>query len=280
MMRSDGVWKREFMVTLRQALFVLSFYSLVPLLYLLDVSVYRSGFTFMEYMSNGLDLFILLVSGYLAYNMFRPEEEQGAMEYLLSIPLGRRKLFGLKILPRMAVLVPLMAAGRIMVEILHTHGSVLYSILINWRFGFLYMVLFMLFIQMCGFLLGLVGRRSWSTRLLLAFTAVTVWKNSGIVIAVDRIILKTMGWRTFMTLKHNMSRSMGFRNVYTLEVLINFAVFYGLILYVLVPLMKIWDMKALRFREVWFQKRAILPLLAFLLLFVNRLVVNPLVLLW
>ena len=280
MMRSAGVWKRELKVALRQSLFVLSFYSLVPLLYLLDISVYRSGFTFMEYMSNGLDLFILLSAGYLAYNMFRTEEKQGGMEYLLSLPLGRVKLLLVKTLSRMAVLLPLVAAGRILLGILYTQGSVLVSVFIEWRAGILYMVLFVLFVQLCGYVLGLVGRKSWSTRLILLFFAVCVWQGSGAVLAVDRIILKTMGWKHFITFKHNVSMSLGFRNVNALEAAINFAVFFGLILYVLVPLIKLWDLKAMRFREVWFQKRAILPMLAFLLLFVNRLVVNPLVLLW
>jgi len=52
---------------------------------------------------------------------------------------------------------------------------------------------------------------------------------------------------------------------------INFAVFFGLLWYILGPLSRIWDLKPIQVREIWFQKKAILPMLVFILLLINRL---------
>jgi ABC-type transport system involved in multi-copper enzyme maturation permease subunit len=257
--------RREISITVRQTVFILWFYILIPLLVLLDRSVYRTGLTVWEYISNGIDLFILITALFLAYNMFRNEEEEGASEYLLSLPMNRWKLMGYKIIPRILILFILLIIGLVLNGIRQSEGSALGCIFINWRAGLFYLAGFMAFIQVCGFTLGLVGRSSWSVRLLLLFMVVCVWQFSTISLAIERIIYKVADMRSAVRF------SFWFGN--SKKALLDFSVFFALIWYILKPLSGIWDLNAMRVREIWFQKRMILPMTAFLLLFLNRFLV-------
>ena len=145
---------REFKETIRQTIFIMAFFILAPILYLLDQSIYSTGLTFMEYMSNGLDLFLLITAFYLAYNMFKVEMRDGATEYLLSLPISRWQLLRCKILPRIAVLTILLLTGFIMNDLRIADGSVLGSIVIHWGTGLIFLIGLITFIQVCGFILG------------------------------------------------------------------------------------------------------------------------------
>ncbi len=258
------MWMKEIRETLKQTVFVMSFFVLVPLLYLLDSSVYYSGWTFMEYMSNGIDLLILTASLYLAYNVFRIEEEQGAVEYLLSLPVKRGRLLLMKVLPRLSASLLLLAVGKCLNSVSRDTGSVLESVLINWHASLLYLVFFILFIQLSGFMLNLIGRRSWSVRLTLLFMIVLVWQFVGISIPLADLVRKLFGLRA--SIEFNWRLGVSGRAI------IDFSVFLVLLWYILRPLLGIWDLKPMRFREIWFQKRALLPLVVFILLLISSLV--------
>jgi len=261
---------KELKDSLRQVCFVMSFFVLIPLLYLLDRSAYNSGFTFMEYISCGMNLFILITAVYIAYNMFRAEERDGALEYLLSLPLSRMSLLRAKALPRIAVSAVLLLAGFLLNRILQTQGSVLSSLFINYRAGVLYLLGLIVLIQFCGFMLGLVGRRSWSVRLLLLGMVICVWKLGTFTLAIEQIMLQTLGVRRYFNIMILHTRNIRIL-IEVAKGVINFAVFFGLLWYILGPLSRIWDLKPIQVREIWFQKKAILPMLVFILLLINRL---------
>lgn len=254
---------KELKDTLRQTGFIMSFFILIPLMYLADKAVYETGLTFIEYMSNGLDLFILITVVYLAYNMFKVEELDGATEYLLSLPISRLNLLVRKVLPRIAVLTFLLLIGFIVNNIRISNGSALGFIFMNWYPGYFYMLGFVIFLLICGFILGLISRTSWITSLMLLVMALCVWQGATTTGAIQSIIGNVFGsWHTairFQFAIHNY----GF-------VLINYSVYFVLLAYILVPLSSMWDMKPMRVREVWFQKRAFLPLIVFSLLLVSR----------
>ncbi|MBN2587019.1 MAG: ABC transporter permease subunit [Candidatus Fermentibacteraceae bacterium] len=255
---------KEIRETLKQTVFVMSFLVLIPLLYLLDSSGYQSGWSFMEYLSNGMDLFILITALYLAYNMFRIEEEQDAVEYLLSLPVKRGGLLLMKVLPRLSASLLLLAVGKFLNSVSRETGSVLESVLINWHASLLYLVFFILFIQLSGFMLNLIGRRSWSVRLIMLFMIVLVWQFIGISIPLADLVRKVFGLRASIELYWRLGVSW--------RAIIDFSVFFVLLWYILRPLLGIWDLKPMRFREIWFQKRALLPLAVFILLMIGCLV--------
>lgn len=254
---------KELKDTLRQTGFIMAFFILVPMLYLTDQAVYETGLIFIEYISNGLDLFILITAVYLAYNMFKVEERDGATEYLLSLPISRWNLMVRKGLPRIAVLSVLLLIGFVVNDLRLSNGSVLGSIFMNWYPGYFYVLGFVIFLQICGFMLGLIGRTSWVTNLILLFMTLCVWQGATTTGIIQSIIGNVFGsWHTAIRFQFAI-RNYGF-------VLINYSVYFVLLAYILVPLLRKWDLKPIRVREVWFQKRAFLPMIVFSLLLVSR----------
>ncbi|MCK4807545.1 MAG: hypothetical protein KAT09_07850, partial [Candidatus Aegiribacteria sp.] len=220
-----------------------------------------------EYLSNGLDLFILITAFYLAYNMFKAEERDGATEYLLSLPISRWSLFRYKVIPRVAVLTILFMMGSIVNDLRISDGSVLGMIFVYWRVGILYLMGFIIFVQICGFMLGLAGRESWSIRLMLLAMVLCVWQFGTFTLVIQQIVRKVFGWWAEMRFFCSLGKNG--------RLLIDFAIFFALLWYILKPLCGIWDLKPMRAREIWFQRRAAFPMLVFLLLFVQRLLVYP-----
>lgn len=256
---------KELKDTLRQTGFIMAFYILVPVLYLIDQTFYSTGMNFSEYMSNGLDLFILITAMYIGYNMFKAEEEDGAKEYLLSLPASRWSLFLNKMTPRVIVLIPLLVFGMLVYEYANTSG-VLFGVFLSWFIGFNSLIFLLIFIQVCGFILGLVGRESWITRLMLLVMVLCVWQYSSIVLAFESALMSIIGWRKMTEL--------GFRMFSPTNAYIDGIFNYALLAYILVPLLRMWDLKPIRVREVWFQKRAFLPMLVLSLLLVSRYLTN------
>ena len=257
------MWIKELKETLRQTIFIMSFFILVPLLFLTDQAVFSTGLTFLEYMSNGLDLFILITAFYLAYNISKVEERDGATEYLLSLPITRWQLIRYKIIPRVAVLTILLLIGSIVNDLRISSGSVLGMIFIYWGTGLVFLIGLITFIQACGFILGLTGRESWSARLMLLSMVLCVWQLGTITIVITRLIYKVFDMWTALRFPFWLGDNG--------SAILDFSVFFALLWYILKPLCRMWDLKPMRGREIWFQKRAVLPMVVFLLLFLNRL---------
>jgi ABC-type transport system involved in multi-copper enzyme maturation permease subunit len=152
---------REFRAALLQFGSVIALLAVMPLVFLLDSSFYRTGVLLEEYLIGGYSLLWIVGALYLAYNMFRGEEQDGAKEYLLSLPVGRGRLLLLKTIPRMAVLL----TAALIEGMLGTHQFV----------GTGMLIAFIVFSQVCGFILGIVGRRSLSARLILFTMVVFVY---------------------------------------------------------------------------------------------------------
>ncbi|OPL17808.1 MAG: hypothetical protein AVO35_07985 [Candidatus Aegiribacteria sp. MLS_C] len=252
------MWMKEIRETLRQAAFVMSFFVLVPLLYIMDTEIYDTGWSLIDYLSNGMDFFVLISALYLAYGMFRSEDDQGALEYLLSVPLRRSSLFAAKMVPRISVCAVLLTMASVFNSICGTGGSVLHSLILNWGAGYLYLLLLMVFIQLCGLVLNIVGARSWSTSLVLAFMVLMVWKLVAFTFVLQDAIAKVFGWRASYNFMLTIGR--------TGQTVIDFAVFFLPVLYILKSLAGVWDMKPIRYRENVFQRKVMLPLAVFIVL--------------
>ncbi|MCK5115684.1 MAG: hypothetical protein KAR44_03730 [Candidatus Aegiribacteria sp.] len=256
------MWIRELKETLKQTIFIMAFFILVPLLFLTDQALFSSGLSFIEYMSNGLDVFILITAFYLAYNMFKAEGSDGATEYLLSLPITRWQLIRYKVIPRVVVLTILLLIGSGVNDLRLSNGSVLGMIFVYWGTGLLFFIGLITFIQVCGFILGLTGRKSWSVRLMLLAMVLCVWQLGTITIVISTLIYKIFDiWAVV-----RFSFWLGTNG----RAILDFSVFFALLWYILKPLCGIWDLKPMRVREIWFQKRTILPMLVFLLLFLNQ----------
>lgn len=215
----------EFRRTAAQTAFILALILVFPLVYTLDTSLNETGTTFLEYMAGGFALLWMVLVIYLAYNMFRREEEDGAVEYLLSLPVSRSRLLAWKLFPRLAALFLLAALYRLLTG----HYVVFHS--------FAGLAAFLLFTQAAGFILGMVGRKSWSARVILlamSFSALVissvppdlVWNSSGL--------------------------SAG--PFYAAEM--------AVILLLLLPICRKWDLKPAEYRESAFGKLALLPMAA------------------
>ncbi|MBD3278090.1 MAG: ABC transporter permease subunit, partial [Candidatus Aegiribacteria sp.] len=162
------MFRLELKATLRQTLFVMGFMVIMPLLYLLDSSVYMTGTSLVDYMLGGYGLLWLITAGCLAYNMFRKEDEDDAEEYLLSLPISRYNLLAVKTVPRFAVLAGLELLFRLLT------GRQM------WFSDFPGMIVFLICILLCGFMLGLAGRKSWIARLVLLVIAAGAFVVSGL----------------------------------------------------------------------------------------------------
>ncbi|MCD4777210.1 MAG: hypothetical protein K8S15_14325 [Candidatus Aegiribacteria sp.] len=229
---------KEVKDTLKQTGFIMAFLAVMPLVYLLDSSLYKTGVTFLEYMVGGFALLWMVAVGYLAYNMFRPEEKDNAVEYILSLPINRWKLLIWKVTPRVSVLLVLIG-----IPLLITN-----SIPIG-------MVAFVVFVQLCGFTLGIVGRKSWIARSVLFVMTICVY-------LINTIPPKFI-WRQFVpassTLSHPSTIMMLMEHVMFSQlsyILVEFA----LLAVILLPLYRNWDLKPIRAGELSFAKRAIVPM--------------------
>ncbi len=218
----------------------MAFLAVMPLIYLLDSSFYSTGTTFLEYMARGFVLLWVVMVGYLAYNMFRPEEKDDAVEYILSLPIPRWKLLTWKVLPRVAVLLILLGAPL--------------SLTVD--FIPIWMVAFVLFSQICGFILGIVGRKSWIARLMLFIMTICVY-------FINSIPPKYM-WREYVpnsSLIQFPSSLMMFIEHIRFSQLSYILVEFGFLALILIPIYRNWDLKPVRGRELSFEKRAIVPLI-------------------
>lgn len=216
---------KELKDTLKQAGFIMAFLGVMPLVYFLDSSIYRTGVTFGEYMVGGYSLLWLVAAGYLAYNMFRPEENENAVEYLLSLPVSRWELLICKTVPRIAVLFII----DMILEYLNTGYG--------WFWNLNLLFAFVVFSQICGFILGIVGRKSWITRLILFAMTICVF-----------IINSTPPW--FIWIKYHTASEIPY-------ILVEF----GILALILLPIYRTWDLKPTRTRELSLACRSIVPLM-------------------
>ena len=235
---------KEIKDTLRQTGFIMAFLAVMPLVYLLDSSLYKTGVTFPEYMWGGFALLWMIAVGYLAYNMFRPEEKDNAVEYILSLPIARWKLLIWKTAPRITVL--------LLANVIASCSGAGYF----WFYNFTGLLVFVVFSQVCGFSLGIVGRKSWITRLMLFVMTISAF--------IINSIPPEFIWKEFVKyssiLPHPSAIVMWMEQV-------RFSQFpyiiieLGFLALILVPLYRTWDLKPVRVRELSFAKRSLIPMI-------------------
>ena len=235
---------KEIKDALRQTGFIMAFLAVMPLVYLLDSSLYKTGVTFPEYMWGGFALLWMIAVGYLAYNMFRPEEKDNAVEYILSLPIARWKLLIWKTAPRITVL--------LLANVIASCSGAGYF----WFYNFTGLLVFVVFSQVCGFSLGIVGRKSWITRLMLFVMTISAF--------IINSIPPEFIWKEFVKyssiLPHPSAIVMWMEQV-------RFSQFpyiiieLGFLALILVPLYRTWDLKPVRVRELSFAKRSLIPMI-------------------
>lgn len=218
---------KEIKDTLKQTGFIMAFLAVMPLIYLIDSFFYKTGVTLPEYMVGGYALLWMIAVGYMAYNMFRPEEKDDAVEYILSLPITRWKLLIWKTVPRVAVLIALSLLALCFGE-----ASQLF-------YGMIWLVTFVVFTQICGFTLGIVGRKSWIARLILFIMVICAY--------IVNSIPPEFIWKVKIPASS----------------LFSILVEFGLLALILIPLYRTWDLKPLRGRELSFAQRAIVPMIVF-----------------
>lgn len=235
---------KEIKDTLRQTGFIMAFLAVIPPVYLLDSSLYKTGVTFPEYMWGGFALLWMIAAGYLAYNVFRPEEKDNAVEYILSLPIARWKLLIWKTAPRVVVLL------LINVIVQCFNGNYF------WFYSFTGLLVFVVFSQVCGFALGLVGRKSWITRLMLFVMTICAF----IINSMPPEFLWKENVKWSSVLPHPSAIMMWMEHI-RFSQLSYILVELGLLALILVPLYRTWDLKPVRVRELSFAKRSLIPMI-------------------
>ncbi len=225
----------------------MAFLAVMPLVYLLDSYLYKTGVTFLEYIGGGFALLWMIAVGYLAYNMFRPEEKDNAVEYILSLPITRWKLLIWKTVPRVAVL---LALNLLTVCLGGGHF---------WFYSFTGLLAFVVFSQVCGFVLGIVGRRSWITRLMLFVMTICAF----IINSVPPVFIwkDVVNANSMLQYLPNLSPMLIWMDHVRFSQLSYILVEFGFLALILLPLYRIWDLKPIRVRELSFAKRSIIPLI-------------------
>ena len=216
---------KELKDTLKQTGSIMMLMVVMPLIYLLDSSFYRTGTTLLEYMAGGFALLWMIAVGYLAYNMFRPEEKDNAVEYILSLPIARWKLLICKLVPRVVILLALN-----MLTVFLGSGHI-------WFYNLPGLLAFVVFSQVCGFTLGIVGRKSLITRLMLFVMTICAF----IINSIPPVFI----WKDQVPASG------------PLNIIVEFVI----LALILIPIYRNWDLKPVRARELSFAKIAIVPLI-------------------
>ena len=214
--------EREFRDAAWQFGGIMLFLAVIPLVYLLDSSTYRTGVRLSEYMIGGFGLLWLISTVYIGYNIFRSEIRDDSFEYVLSLPISRLKLLVWKTLPRILVL-------YVTAELSDLFGVTYFP-------GRALLLAFIVFTQVCGFTLGLVGRGSWMARLLL-------------------FLLVTFTYFTNSTRPLRYTMLGGIAG--SLWIVLELAV----LMILLLPVYSIWDLRHGRIMERRLALSAVLPLL-------------------
>ena len=246
--------KLELRYCLRQTLITLILFTVAPMMYLLDVSTYKTGLGLLWYMSNGSGLAILSLSILMAMTTFGRERRDNGLEYLLSLPIGRWKLFLNKVIPRLLILMVLLVVHQVLLHITSSYYSVLGGCLLSFSITNNFALL--LLIVLLGFAWGVIGTGRVVSGLVFMTILTGLWM--------------LYPWGLF-TVSQDLNMSMlrffsmfGLRGVYLGEMLpwtISWVLVTGLLVIAFVPVYRRWDVGSSRSREIAFLKLASIPFL-------------------
>lgn len=256
---------KEFRDTIKQTFFILVFYVFVPILYGMDQAAFNSGMGFLWYLSNGLALITIVLCFYLAYNMFRSEEQDDATEYLLSLPYSRTKVFVCKMLPRIIILIPFLLINLLLLHLRSGSEPALSGYLLH--FNFTNNLLLLSLVLYFGFILGVIGRKSRITGLILFTILSGVWNFDiwGFDILLPKQLIRGI---------LQLTGKLGLTAIYLNEMLpwkMSLLFIAVLMTFVFIPFYRKWDLTEKRSRELMFARRAILPMVISVLPVLHRL---------
>ena len=77
----------------------------IPVAFLLDKLIIRFGWGFLDIFQGFFIATIVVYAVYSGLTIFQAEKKDRAIEYLLSLPISRKKVIVMKVLPRLAILI-------------------------------------------------------------------------------------------------------------------------------------------------------------------------------
>lgn len=107
--------RKEIGDALKKLVESLVFLVIIPFMYIVDKLVWKWGLDYRSLIDTGFVITLLIYAVYAGGTVFQSERKDRAFEYLFSLPLTRRKIILVKILPRLGILMILGAAATIVV---------------------------------------------------------------------------------------------------------------------------------------------------------------------
>jgi len=98
------MYKKEFIESARQALIVLVFLLIIPMFYVLDQLLIKTGLDYKAVLVMGFGMVISIITLIYTTTIFQNETRDHAMEYLLSLPISKYSIIGWKLGPRISIL--------------------------------------------------------------------------------------------------------------------------------------------------------------------------------
>ena len=95
--------KKEFKDSFKQMVMIISLLAVVPLFFVIDKLAWDSNTNYFSILVIFLGVLIYFIANRYGIEIFRPEEEDDAFEYILSLPINRRKIYLNKLLPRLVI---------------------------------------------------------------------------------------------------------------------------------------------------------------------------------
>jgi ABC-type transport system involved in multi-copper enzyme maturation permease subunit len=95
------------------------------------------------YLAPALEIFLIFFASFIGWSMFERERQEGAMEYMLSLPSSRLKLFFSKFFPRLTVI----SVTLVVYELIYQQFSV-HFLWPDYRFVFLFLTVFLLSVSL------------------------------------------------------------------------------------------------------------------------------------
>ena len=88
---------------------------IIPFIYVLDKLVMKTGLDYPSLIQTGFVVTLVIYAVYSGATFFQAERKDRAFEYLFSLPVTRRKIVVMKLVPRLGLLLILGAAATIVV---------------------------------------------------------------------------------------------------------------------------------------------------------------------
>jgi len=258
-MKSSFMLNMEISDTLKQTGTVLAFLAVIPPVYLVNSMRLGGDASFAHHAFYGSLFTVAFLMMTLATSMFRRERSDDAMQYLKTLPLSPARVAARKIIPRLfaswivAVLFAIVFFRGLL--LIHRSGSVLDAV-----FTVNVILLAPALLMAGGFLFDVSGRKSPVLALMLALPALFVFTAAGNGwFPLLRLFLRLWRWSMTPGLFHAAA---------ILSVALGVVLPAMLPLLVLVPVYRAWVRTPERVLTRRMIRRAIIPAVALLALFV------------